>query len=738
MQQTSGTQLTREYRIEGMDCADCARHVTAAISSVPGVAACDVFLGSERAVVHLHTEIANDTSNDVDATIRASVAQAGYRVGDDEASAGLAEARHASRTALRLLAGVSVVVLLIVVLGEWFGLLDGVTDRVPWYVSLLVLLAVGFRPLLVVLRNALRGRVVSHSLMTVGAVAAALAGQWSTAAIVVVFMRVGAYAEAATAGRSRSALRELTAMAPRTARRIDEDGAESQVAVAEVAVGDRVVVRPGEAVPTDGEVIDGEAYLDQSAITGESQPVAAAAGVRVFAASLVSGGALVVRVTAAGEDTTFARVIRLVQDAERNRAVVERAADRFSGYYLPIVAVIAGATWFFTRDISATIAVMVVACSCSFALATPIAMLASIGAAAREGVLIKGGATIESLARVSVVLLDKTGTVTTGKPRLVASLPLIDNEASLLRLAASVEQRSEHPIAEALRREAVERGIVPATVERFRAVPGIGVEAVVDGSLVSVRRADAAGKLPTGATDTANPAEWAREQEAAGRTVLCVHQSPVDQPDQRRLAGLLATSDRVRPAVAEAVARLRELGIDHIELITGDNRGSAEQVAAELGIACRAGLLPQDKIAVVREHQARGARVAMIGDGVNDAPALAGADVGIAMGAAGSDVAVESAHVALMGDDWLTVPLLFQIARRTMRVVRLNIGFTAVYNLLGLSLAALGLLPPVIAAAAQSLPDLGILANSSRLLRLPAALQSGRARAAVEAAPNEP
>jgi Cd2+/Zn2+-exporting ATPase/Cu+-exporting ATPase len=355
------------------------------------------------------------------------------------------------------------------------------------------------------------------------------------------------------------------------------------------------------------------------------------------------------------------------------------------------------------RDPLAAAAVMVVACSCSFALATPIAMLASIGAAARRGLLIKGGKYLEALARADVLLVDKTGTLTLGQPRLTDVLAL-DGLTSdeVLRLAASAEKYSEHPLAEAVRAEATARGLALSEPGAFEATPGQGVRAEVDRQPVAVgshRTRSADGRVPAAAA-----------LEAQGKTVLYVSRGG-------RLVGVLAAADTGRAEVPAALAEARQLGLKTIELLTGDNERTAAALAASLGIGYRANLLPEDKLRIVRDYQARGHRVVMVGDGINDAPALAQADVGLAMGAAGSPVALQAAHIALMRDDWRLVPEAIRIAQRTMRVVGLNLGFTIVYNLVGLSLAALGLLPPVFAAAAQSLPDLGILANSSRLLR---------------------
>lgn len=620
----------------------------------------------------------------------------------DRWGAGLRDFAH---RVLTLFGAVVGGVLVLTVAGERLGVVERVTERVPWPVGLAVVLVGGTPVFWSVLRAALRRRITSHTLMTLGAVAALAVGQWATAAVVVFFMRVGDYAERFTRDRARRAVRDLTRMAPRTAR-VERSGEEREVPIGEVRVGEIVIVRPGEQIPVDGEVVAGRATVDQAAVTGESMPVEAGPGARVFAATLARLGSLRVRATSVGRETVFGRVITLVEQAEAHRADVQRLADRFSGSYLPVVAGIAGLTYLIRRDPLATAAVLVVACSCSFALATPIAMLASIGAAARRGVLIKGGKYLEALARADVVLIDKTGTLTLGQPRVTDVVPLDGASADeVLAAAASAERYSEHPLAAAVRSAAHQKALHLAEPEHFEALPGLGVRARVTGSVVVVgSRRMVPGDVPSAG------ARVMEALEAQGKTLLVVARdgTPI---------GVIAAADAPRPEVPAALDALRALGITQIELLTGDNERTAATLAGGLGIAYRAHLLPEDKIAAVKAYQATGHTVVMVGDGVNDAPALAQADVGIAMGAGASDVAIEAAHVALMRDDWMLVPAVFRIARRTMRVVSLNLGFTAAYNLLGLSLAAFGVLPPIVAAAAQSLPDLGILANSSRLLR---------------------
>jgi Cd2+/Zn2+-exporting ATPase/Cu+-exporting ATPase len=680
-----------------MDCAECTLHVQHALEKLPGVYQAQVYLAAEKAVIQL------DPSQVTLPLISRAVSGAGYSVPMDVGEGAVVPGRGSSRLpspVLGLYAGLFTLVLLIVIVGEWMGLFAYVNELLPFWLGALLVLAAGSPFFLKVIKAALHRQVLSHTLMSLGVLAALLVGEWVTALVVIFFMNVGDYTERYTAGRARSALKDLAQLTPRRVR-VERDGSEVEIPVEQVTLGEIAVVRPGEAIPVDGLVVGGHASVDQSAITGESMPVEVGPGCTVFAATTASLGALRLRVTAVGPDTTFGHILRLVEQAEANRAQVQRIADRFSAYFLPVVLAIALLTLVLRRDPMAAAAVLVVACSCSFALATPIAVLASIGAGAKHGLLIKGGRCLELLAQADVLLIDKTGTLTLGLPQVSQIISLDGRpELDILSLAAAAERYSEHPLAGAVRRQAAQHGLQPGEPQDFAALPGAGVRANVQGLLVEVGGASLGRDLPS------LPASF----DLAGRTLVYVF---VDgQP-----VGLLALQDTLRPEVPDALRQVRELGIGTIELLTGDSESVAAPLAAGLGLSYRAGMLPEHKIDVVRQYQAQGRVVVMVGDGVNDAPALAQADVGIAMGAAGSQVAIDAAHVALMREDWTLVPHLLRIARRTVRTIRGNLWFTVIYNILGLSLAALGYLPPMLAAAAQSLPDLGILANSSRLLQ---------------------
>ena len=688
---------TLEISISGMDCAECTQHVQHAIEKLPGVQSVNVFLGTEKAIVQL-----DPTQVDMP-TIRSAVQGAGYDVpASDSPKPAPVSMGDFNRKLTIMLVSVFTTILSVVIFGEVLGLFDLLNERVPFLLGLVLVLAGGYPVFMNVIRATLKRQIISHTLMTLGVLAALAVGQWVTAALVVVFMRIGDYVENFTTESARRAVKELTSLAPQTAR-VEQMGLEIELPIAQVKVGDIVIVRPGEKIAVDGEVISGQATVDQSAITGESMPVEAASGTHVYAATIAKLGSLRIRTDRIGVDTTFGRVVKMVEEAEAHRANVQRIADKFSAWYLPVVAVIAALTFLFTRNPLSTAAVLLVACSCSFALATPVAMLASIGASAKRGLLIKGGKYLELLARADVLLVDKTGTLTLGQPQVTDVISLNGlSRTEILSIAASAERYSEHPLAEAVRRLAREENISLIEPKDFESVPGQGVRAVIDARRIAIgnrRMIPAAETLAMTA-----------DLEAQGKTLLFME-------SDKELVGVFAASDTLRSEVPAALKEVRTLGIRHIELLTGDNERTASTLAEKLGVSYRANLLPENKINIVKEYQAKGHVVVMIGDGVNDAPALAQADIGIAMGAAGTDVAIEAAHIALMREDWNLVPAVLKIAKRTMRIVKTNLAFTTIYNVIGLSLAAFGILPPILAAAAQSLPDIGIMGNSARLLK---------------------
>lgn len=691
--------------VTGMDCTSCAAHIEQSVSNLPGVEDVQVLFSAERATITFDPDLVTTGQ------IKAAIGAAGYGVPEEAVAASLEAGRRDVGQIIGWgVLGMVAVVVLVAALGERLGIFDRVVERLPWWIPAVAIVVGGWPVLRGVITAAMQRQITSHTLMAAGVIAAIAVGEWTTAALIVFFMRFADWMEDLTTERSRQALQRLVALQPAVAH-VLRDGREVAVPVAEVPVGDTVIVRPGERIPVDGQVIAGEAPVDQSPITGESIPVDKASGDSVFAATVALAGALEVQATRVATDTTFARIVRLVEEAEARKAPVQRFADRFSTYYLPVVLAIALLTYLVTGQVLNAVAVLVVACACAIALATPVVVLASVGTAAQRGLLIKGGLALEQLARVDTVVLDKTGTLTQGMPQVTDVVPLNGvGTRDLLGAVAAVEARSEHPLAKAIVRAATERGIEWPQPAAFTPLPGRGIVATVDGRTWAVgnRRL----LMERGIALTAAYEARAAALESAGKTAFFI-------AEDTSVTGLVAVADVVRPEAQAALAELKQLGVRRLLLLTGDNERVAAAIAGEVELDYRANLLPEDKIAAIRELQAQGATVMMIGDGVNDAPALAQADVGVAMGAAGTDVAIEAADVALMRDDWRMVPEALRIGRRARRTIHQNLGFTAFYNIVGIALAAIGVLPPVFAAAAQSLPDVAIMLNSARLLRRP-------------------
>jgi len=595
------------------------------------------------------------------------------------------------------------------VAGESLGLFRAVEERIPMPIALAAVALGGF-PIFRGALLGLRARQVNTDLvMSVGILAATAIGDFIPAALIVFFVIAAHYLEELTVGRSRRAMQELVALVPRTAR-VKRAGSEEDVPVAALRTGDVVVVRPGERIPIDGRVATGQATVNQAAITGESIPVEKGPGAEVFAATVAEGGYLEVQVLAVGEDTTLGRIVQLVEEAEANKAPVQKFADRFSTVFLPIVLAVAGMTFLVTHHALAAVAVLVAACPCGVGLATPLSVVAAVGSGARRGLLIKGGLYLELLAKADTLLVDKTGTLTHGHPRVTDIVSWGETSPDkIVGLAAALEHYSEHPLARTVLNEAARRGLAPVPVADVELLPSRGLVGHVNGRalVLGTRRLLAERGIALSDADERAVATL----EVEGKTVLLLAADGA-------LLGALAAADTLRPEAPTALARVRALGVRRVVLLTGDNERVAAAVARQVGITeVAANLLPEDKIATVRRLQGEGRRVIMVGDGINDAPALTQADVGIAMGVAGTDVALEAADVALMRDDWMEVPQAIELGRRTYRTIRQNIVFGIGFNVLVIGLAAASLIGPVIAAASQAVPDIAVALNASRLLR---------------------
>ncbi len=548
---------------------------------------------------------------------------------------------------------------------------------------------------------------------------------FEAAAVIVTLVLLGQVLELRARSRTGAAIRSLLGLAPKTARRLREDGAEEDVPLEDIQPGDRLRVRPGEKVPVDGVVLEGTSYVDESMVSGEPTPVEKRPGERVVGGTVNGRGSLLMRAERVGSETLLARIVQMVAEAQRSRAPIQRLADVVAGWFVPavvLVAALAFAVWAIAgpeprlaHALISAVAVLIIACPCALGLATPMSIMVASGRGATAGVLFKNAEAIELLRQVDTLVVDKTGTLTEGRPRLVSVHPSegID-EAEILRLAAGLERGSEHPLAEAIVADAAERGVSPGKLERFQSHSGKGVTGEVDGRSAALGNRALLEELGVSPGALADSAERLR---AKGQTAVFL---AVDGS----VAGLFGVADPVKSTTPEAIERLHAEGI-RIVMLTGDSRTTAETVAAELGIdEVIAEVLPEQKAEVVARLQAEGRVVAMAGDGVNDAPALARAEVGIAMGT-GTDVAMESAGVTLVKGDLRGIARARKLSRATLRNIRQNLFFAFLYNALGVPIAAgllypwLGvLLNPMIAAAAMSLSSVSVIANALRLRRV--------------------
>ncbi len=549
--------------------------------------------------------------------------------------------------------------------------------------------------------NLLARRMTMELSMSIAIIAAAAISEFFTALVITLFVLIAEVLEGMTVSRGRRAIRDLLDFLPRAVS-VRRAGAVTEVDADSLAVGDAVLVNPGGRIPVDGTVIAGYSFVDQARITGESLPIEKAVGAAVFAGSINQSGALEIRTERVGRDTSYGKIIEAVEQAERSRAPVQRLADRLAGYLVYFALGAAALTYIVTRDIRSTISVVIVAGACGVAAGTPLAILGAIGRAARAGAIIKGGLFLEQLGRVNTVVLDKTGTLTYGQPEVRAIVPAEGaGPGLLLEIAASAELRSEHPLGKTIVAHAWALGRSLSEPERFGCAPGRGVEAVLRGQPVLV-----GNRALLRAHDIAVPGE-----------LLAAHPGAPEIFVARggRLLGAIVVSDSARPEAAQAVQTIRAMGIRTI-LLTGDAHAVAEAVGRELGISeIAADLLPENKQSRVRELVTRGDTVAMVGDGINDAPALIEADVGVAMGS-GTDVARESADVVLLGNDLLKFAETLGIARRTRGIIWANFAGTVGVDAAGIGLAAFGVLNPLLAAFIHVASELAFILNSARLL----------------------
>jgi Cu+-exporting ATPase len=741
--------IRRDLPIVGMTCAACVRRVERALTAVPGVQAASVNLVTEKALVTWDPSVASllDLSR--------AVKDAGYELtaeptADAEARADAQQqAEDDGVRRLRRDLGLSAALTVpLLVLAMSHGAIPG-TDGpwVPW-AQLALATPVVFGPGLRFFRLAwAAARHRSSDMNTLVALGTGSAWLYSTVAVlfpglwphaehgvmphvyfeaagaIITFVLLGKLMEGRAKKRLSDAVRGLVALQPKVATRLLADGSEEEVAIERLAVGWQVLLRPGERVPVDGEVVRGTSTADEAMLTGESLPVDKKAGSPVFAGTLNGAGALVVRVTTTGRGTALSRIVEAVEQAQGSKAPIAALADRISAVFVPVVlaiALITGVAWYlldptgggFASAVQQFVAVLVIACPCALGLATPAAVAVGTGRGAELGILVKGGVALEAASRVDTVLLDKTGTLTSGKPQLTDLVALDGDDDALLRLVAAAERPSEHPVAKAIVDGAKRLGALLGATE-FVAEAGFGIEANVEGRVV---RIGTAGWLERAGVSSDRLEDEAERIAREGRTPSFV---AVDG----QLAGLVAIADRPTDAAREAVAAMKAQGL-RVVMVSGDRRATAEAVAKDLGIdEVHAEVRPDGKRAVVEAERALGRRVAMVGDGINDAPALAAADVGIAIGS-GTDIAVATSDIALLSRGIGALPDALALSRATLRTIRQNLFWAFVYNVVGIPIAAGLLFPwtgwllsPVLASAAMSLSSVSVLTNSLRLRR---------------------
>ncbi|MCP5152841.1 MAG: copper-translocating P-type ATPase [Ectothiorhodospiraceae bacterium] len=729
---------TLSVGVDGMTCAACAARVEKALGRLPGVIAASVNFALERADVTAVAGALTPTS------IAEAIERTGYRpvpvAAAAESSAGDAQAERLGAEWRRVLLAAALTAPLVAQMGAHLG---GVGLHLPPWLELTlatpVQLWLGRRFYRSAWRAVRAGAGNMDVLVVMGTTAAFAYSLWlmltlghaatgqlyfEASAVVITLVLLGKLLEARAKRGTTAAIRELMALRPQTARVQLPSGEVEERPVGEVRRGDVVVVRPGERVPVDGEVESGESELDESLITGESVPVPKGVGAAVVGGAINGTGLLAVRATAVGADSTLSRIVRLVEDAQAGKAPVQRLVDRVSAIFVPAVVAVSALTfvvWLligggFESALVAAVSVLVIACPCALGLATPTAIMAGTGAAARAGILIKDVTALERAHRVDAVVFDKTGTLTEGRPRVVALAVRRGDEAALLATVAGVQQGSEHPLARAVLELARERGVTPAPSTAFRSRTGQGVSATVGGRRVVIGNAamlEAHGHAAEDADGTA--AAWA----AASRTVVWV-------ADDDGVLGMLALTDPVRPGARAAIDGLRALGVRSL-LLSGDSEAVASAVGNELGIdAVRGGVRPERKAAEVESLRQAGRTVAMVGDGVNDAPALAAADVGVAMGS-GTDVAMETAGITLMRADPRLVADAIGASRATFAKIRQNLFWAFAYNVVGIPLAASGMLSPALAGAAMAMSSVCVVGNSLLLRRWKPALAVGSA-----------
>lgn len=738
--------VTKTLSVEGMTCASCSNAVERVTRKLEGVEEANVNLATEKLFITYDPSILRISE------IKKAVEKAGYKAVEEEEDTVDTDKEKKEREIKTLwikflVSAIFTIPLLYISMGHMMGaplpqILDPMHNPlnfalVQLFLTLPVVIA-GNRYYTVGMRTLIKGSPNMDSLIAIGTGAAFIYGVFATlkimggdhgyamdlyfesAAVIITLITLGKYLEAVSKGKTSEAIKKLMGLQPKTAI-IIKDGQEVEISIDEVETGDIILVKPGEKIPVDGVVVEGNTSVDEAMLTGESIPVEKNIGDNIIGASINKNGSIKYKATKVGKDTALAQIIKLVEDAQGSKAPIAKMADVISGYFVPIViglAILSGLGWYFIGGESSTfsltifIAVLVIACPCALGLATPTAIMVGTGKGAENGVLIKSGSALETAHKIQTIVFDKTGTITEGKPK-VTDIVVLDgiSQDELLILTASAEKGSEHPLGEAIVRAAEEKNVAFKKNESFKAIPGHGIEVGIEGKTILAGNR----KLMIDRNISLKDLESASDRLAEeGKTPMYV---AVDE----KIAGIIAVADTVKENSKRAIERLHEMGIQ-VAMITGDNRRTAEAIAKQVNIdIVLAEVLPEDKANEVKKLQAEGKKVAMVGDGINDAPALAQADVGIAIGS-GTDVAMESADIVLMRSDLMDVPTAIQLSKSTIKNIKQNLFWAFGYNTLGIPVA-MGLLHlfggpllnPMIAGAAMSLSSVSVLTNALRL-----------------------
>lgn len=730
--------------VEGMTCASCVARVEKALEKTDGIESANVNLATEKVTISF------DASKADMSQMSKAVEEAGYKLilpqrnavdrGESATVQEQAGDDHAAKLKREFILGVVLTIPIMVIsmigMTDWFMTWSPFTmneiNRLLLVATTVVMVVSGKRFFSTAWKLARHGGADMNTLVAVGTGSAYLYSaiivlfpRWlsvtdpsghiyfDTAATIITLILMGRLLEARAKRRTSDAIKNLMNLQPKTAR-VVRDGIESDIPVGEVRRDDLFIVRPGERIPVDGVIVKGTSSVDESMVSGESLPVEKIPGKGVVGGTMNKEGSLEVRATAIGKDTVIAQIIRLVEEAQGSKAPIQTLADKVASVFVPAVISIAIVTFLlwllvggipFSAALINFVAVLIIACPCALGLATPTAIMVGTGRGATQGILIRNAESLERAHKIQTLVLDKTGTLTEGKPSVTSFVSLTGvDEQTVLRLAASAEHRSEHPLAQAIVDHAARSGIVPGDVEAFKAISGLGVRAAVNGTEVVV---GSPSFMSDQMIDIAGADQEIGRLAAEGKTAVLVAVNG-------SAAGIFGISDTVKSTSRESIEQLKKLGIT-VVMLTGDSEAAARSVAASLGIdQVIAGVLPHEKASQIRKLQANGTVVAMAGDGINDAPALAQADVGIAMGT-GTDVAMETADITLMSGDLLNLVQAISLSKRTIRTIKQNLFWAFIYNVVGIPVAALGLLNPMYAAAAMALSSVSVVSNSLRL-----------------------